>query len=392
MAAALAGKDYFTLQQMMDIINDALKQHNILWGHLDKQWDFTYIRRLIGVEFHRLRNAHSLCFTRTSRGVVVRWRQWMTDNTWSRPILLVTALQMQDYQRARPPEVELAFTEATSTAMLSFLDKLDILLAGSVRDSTVPGVLAASKATRVGGSTASDAGATSSATKAGNKPGPGNLAASCQVDRQLDMAWLRRAVRNEELSLRDGKTIDDIIRDLLRVGLHPTTGQHGKAAGSHEFVEDIVVQLFPGADIPAQPLDTLVQVEGSVEQQQPKKPHRDLCGPGSFLLVRNSAKVPNLPFVLGVMTDTVRSLALQLVRPVLLQPISSLADSAPQALNMTRLALGTAPPTCSGGCLDKRRRPTRGRALRSWSWTSSAHGSQRIISHWQTFHVYPVTS
>jgi hypothetical protein len=60
-ASALAGKGYCTLPEMMGIINAALNNNNIVWGHLGKQWDFTSARADIGIEFRRLRNAHSLC-------------------------------------------------------------------------------------------------------------------------------------------------------------------------------------------------------------------------------------------------------------------------------------------------------------------------------------------
>lgn len=118
MAAALAGKDYFTLPQMMDIISQALKHHNVQWGHLDKTWDFTHIRGLMGVEFHRLRNAHSFAFTRTAAGITARWKQWLTDSTWSRPLTIVSAIQMRDFYRLRPPAEPRVFPEATASGIL----------------------------------------------------------------------------------------------------------------------------------------------------------------------------------------------------------------------------------------------------------------------------------
>lgn len=219
MAAALAGKNYFTLPEMMDIISKALKNHNIFWGHLDKQWDFTTIRTEIGVEFQRLRNAHSLCFTRTANGITVRWRQWLTDSEWSRPILLLNALRMQQVCHAvRPPEIQLAFPEATANGIKSFLDKLEILLESSdALGSTVQG----------------QAGSTVRLSK----------------DRRTDVAWLRRVAQSEEITLKRDDNIEDIISDLVRRGQGsvPATGSTVKETCLG--LEDTVVQLYPGSDV-----------------------------------------------------------------------------------------------------------------------------------------------
>lgn len=319
MAAALAGKDYFTLPEMMGIINAALKNHNIVWGHLDKQWDFTSVRAGLGIEFQRLRNAHSLCFTRTASGVTVRWRQWLTDNDWSRPILLLDAVRMQQVSlQMRPPEVELAFPEAISTGINSFLAKLDILLeAGDAMGSTAQG------------QAASDA-------KGSTVPGQvGSTAHSHKrKDRMSDMAWLRRVAKSEEHSLKQhsDKSIDDIISDLVRIGQVHVPGRGDAASWACPGLEDTVVQLYPGSDVcapeacaeqslpvafqvlgqsdvnktmrPALPVDSLVKVTGCIEEQlQGQRP--ETCAPGTFLLVKRP-KLCKLPFLLGMMTDAGR--------------------------------------------------------------------------------------
>lgn len=231
----MAGKDYFTLPDMMDIISKALKNQNIHWGHLDKQWDFTSIRTGIGVEFHRLRNAHSLCFTRTASGVTVRWRQWLTDSEWSRPLLVLDAVRMQQVcQAMRPPELELAFPEATSNGIKSFLDKLDLLLAASdAMGSTVQG------------QTASDA----RGSAAQGRVGSSTAHLHRNKDRSLDMAWLRRVAQSEERSLKNDKNIDDVISDLVRLGQVPVPARGGAASWTCPGLEDTVVQLYPGSDV-----------------------------------------------------------------------------------------------------------------------------------------------
>ena len=147
------------------------------------------------------------------------------------------------------------------------------------------------------------------------------------------MAWLRRAVHHEELSLRNVKTIDDIINDLVRLGHGRAPCQVKSALGSSEGLEDMVVQLFPGSDLPvpqlapnlgreprlelqiecalsqlrpALPVDNLVQVVGSIEVQL-QQPRSDTCTPGTYLLIKNPDKQRTPPFLLGVTADTVGS-------------------------------------------------------------------------------------
>jgi len=268
---------------MMGIVNDALKNHDVVWEHMDKQWDFSYIRRVVGVEFHRLRNAHSLRFTRTADGIVVQWRQWLTDSVWSRPVLLITCAQMQGVARARPEEVTLRFSEATANGFQSFLDKLDLLLAAS------------------GGSTALEA--------SGKRVSMSSTAH--ETNRHLDMAWLRRVAKGNELTLKSRRALEAIIEDLTRLGRQPATTQDSRITGNGAFLEDTVVQLFPGSDVPELPLNTLVHVEGCAEQLLPQKLHRDLCGPGTFLLIRHPLKQSKLPLLLAMMVDVGSSVCIE---------------------------------------------------------------------------------
>lgn len=277
MAAALAGKDYFTLPQMMDIISQALKGHNVQWGHLDKTWDFTHIRGLMGVEFHRLRNAHSFAFTRTAAGITARWKQWLTDSTWSRPLTIVSAIQMRDFYRLRPPAEPRVFPEATASGILAFLDTLDVLLAARTsEDSTIP-------AGRSGRSWR-------------------------HVDRQLDMAWLRRVVRQEELSLKDCRSIDDVLGDLIRIGKGMPLNHGNTISDQKQFPDDVLVHLFPGSDVPSLPVDSLVDVVGGAHPQEARQKATQLsatlCGPGDRLILRSPDKNHQLPFLMAVMVDT----------------------------------------------------------------------------------------
>jgi hypothetical protein len=164
----------------------------------------------------------------------VRWRQWLTDNDWSRPLLLLDAVRMHQVGfDMRPPEVELAFPEATSTGIKSFLDKLDIFLEAG---DAVGGAVQGQAAHDAQGSTVrGQVGSTAHLHK--------------RKDRRPDMAWLRRVARSEERSLKQNLSIDDIISDLVRLGQVHVPRRGDAASWACPGLEDTVVQLYPGSDV-----------------------------------------------------------------------------------------------------------------------------------------------
>ena len=93
-AVALSGRDYFTVVGMLRQIAASLAC-DVKTAHLSQVWGWKEL--LEHDSTSRMRNldpAHAFRFFR-SGGIYMQWKQWCTDEQWSRPILLVPQQQQQ---------------------------------------------------------------------------------------------------------------------------------------------------------------------------------------------------------------------------------------------------------------------------------------------------------
>lgn len=231
---------------MMDIITKALKKHDVMWQHLDVTWDWLEIRKLTGIEFTRLRNIHHIEFFRTDAGILVHWKQWMTDDAWSSPVLLVPAENMAMLAQARPALLPHAFPQHELPKMRSFLDRLQMQ----------------------------------------------QQTAGTRLDREADFRWLYNAIDQQEPSLQNKLTLEKVIQDLIRAGSH--TAMRASSSSQQLFPADVLAQLFPGSDIPHLPVDSLLRIHGAAQASTVKA--TGVCGAGSLVIIRGRKK---LPFHLG---------------------------------------------------------------------------------------------
>ena len=79
------------------------------WQHLGVSSDMEHIRGIIGVEFRRLRNIHHIELYRTQEGVWAHWKQYVTTEAWSKPLLLMHDDQVVLLSRLKPPDIPHAF-------------------------------------------------------------------------------------------------------------------------------------------------------------------------------------------------------------------------------------------------------------------------------------------
>ena len=119
--------------------------------------------------------------------------------------------------------------------------------------------------------------------------------------RKEGLTWFRRVARSEEPANSEGPSIDQIIADLLAIG-------NGAFAGpiplqAHDRIElppDVVAQIFPGADLPSYPVDTLVSFDGALRPEPPP----DQALPGTMVICRAAPGTmfngTPLPFTLGL--------------------------------------------------------------------------------------------
>ena len=109
--AALQGKSYITEKDMQNHIVTTLRSYSVGWDHLVAQLDFDALRTLIGIDVHNLRNVHDLELFRTEGGVFCRFKQYMSDEMWSRPRLVLTRDQVPVVARAPLAPIEHKFSD-----------------------------------------------------------------------------------------------------------------------------------------------------------------------------------------------------------------------------------------------------------------------------------------
>eukprot|EP00435_Cladocopium_sp_Y103_P043419 s410_g12.t1 len=127
--ASLMGKSYASEEDMMDIIISTLKSYKLGYNHLHASLDFEALKTLLGLEIRSLRNVHDLEVYRTGGGIFVRWKQYLSDELWSRPRLVVTPENMPIVARARPPHIKHSFSADMKSKFLDFFSKVEMQLA-----------------------------------------------------------------------------------------------------------------------------------------------------------------------------------------------------------------------------------------------------------------------
>jgi hypothetical protein len=106
---ALAGRDYFTVVGMLRQLQSSLSHCTVKSNHLSQVWAW---KELMGHPCTRgMRNldpAHAFRFER-SGGIYAQWKQWCTDESWGKNILLVPGDQISTLGLFRPACLDMAF-------------------------------------------------------------------------------------------------------------------------------------------------------------------------------------------------------------------------------------------------------------------------------------------
>ena len=76
---------------------------------------------------------------------------------------------------------------------------------------------------------------------------------------EKEFAWLRAAIRHElPGTYAPGKEVEELLQTMR--GLSNVRAVHYPSREIRTFPQDIIAQLFPGADIPNLPADSLVRM------------------------------------------------------------------------------------------------------------------------------------
>lgn len=101
------------------------------WQHLGLTSDMEQLRKVVGIEFKRLRNIHHIELFRTREGLFAQWKQFVTSDEWSRPVHLMGHQQMALLAKMRPPDIQHKFENHQVDAQVNFLNQLERVLAAA---------------------------------------------------------------------------------------------------------------------------------------------------------------------------------------------------------------------------------------------------------------------
>ena len=164
---------------------------------------------------HNLSSAHAFRFSRDN-GVSMQWKQWSTDEAWSKPVQILSASEAASLKQWRPAEEKMEFPSA-GRDILDWLGRLEAWCASQPAGSDYLGL-------------------------------------------HSEFTWLRAAVGHTlPGTYAPGRKVDDLVRDL-RASPHSRPGTPGEQ--HREFPQDIVAQLYPSADMHIPEQDALVRIEG----------------------------------------------------------------------------------------------------------------------------------
>ena len=193
------------------------------------------------VRLHNLDPAHAFKLTRDPAGIWMQWKQRCTDETWSQPVQILKQDEIHKLGRWRPDLTDMQFPSG-GQPNLDWLSKLEAWC------STQPG-------------------------------------ASNYHGLEKEFAWLRAAIRHElPGTYAPGKHVEELLQTMRGLS-------HGRAADDpsrevRTFPQDVIAQLFPGADIPNLPPESLVRIEGVTHNANGRVRRPDTIYPGSLVLIR----------------------------------------------------------------------------------------------------------
>lgn len=150
-------------------------------------------------EMTRLSRIHVLNFFRDG-GIWVKWKQYMTSDTWSAPVLLIPERDIPNVARWRPEQRHQSFKKPSTK--LAWLNKFEVSLAD----------------------------------------------ATWSLDKHADaLAHLRDIVNSMAPMYQAGPNVEEILVDLMKLGGHGRAAAAATTSSDHAYPADQIVQLFPGA-------------------------------------------------------------------------------------------------------------------------------------------------
>ena len=189
---------------------------------------------------HNLDAAHAFKLTR-DHGICMQWKQWCTDEAWSKPARIITAEEVRHVAAWRPVREDMEFPQAGQN-ILDWLGRLESWCAGQPSGTPYQGL-------------------------------------------DMEFQWLRAAVRHQVPGVyAPGAEVEDLVRDLQAL---PRTAPGAYAPGAQvgDFPQDLIAQMFPGGDVPAIPHENLVRIDHVTHTVGGAVQRSGLIYPGSMVVI-----------------------------------------------------------------------------------------------------------
>ena len=247
----LRGHPYCTREQAFKIMADALQGFTMDHHHLSDVWDWWAIGDALGApHIKHLARVHAICIFRHSGAVMIKWKQYLTSPSWSRPIMLIPPHLVAAYKDYRPPRLPKAFKKEFVSSHMTWLLNLQTLLAGRQGD---------------------------------NHDG--------------DIDSIKRMVLKSDTQYDDRFDLDQILADLKNAGRAPST-----VLVPLKMPDDVLVQTFPGGDHVEMPADCLLDVPDVWSPTRPTP-----IAPTSMVICSQTCDILGLevPFTMGVIVAPV---------------------------------------------------------------------------------------
>ena len=120
---ALAGRDYFTVVGMLRQIVASVAC-DVKTAHLSQVWGWKELKEHECTSRMRILDpVYAFRFSRTG-GIYMQWKQWCTDEQWSRPILLVPEESLRSLASFRPPCRDMEFSAGQAT--LDWINRFEV--------------------------------------------------------------------------------------------------------------------------------------------------------------------------------------------------------------------------------------------------------------------------
>lgn len=212
---------------------------------------------------HNLAPAHAFRFSLDS-GVWMQWKQWTTDEAWSKPVQVLSLPEAVLLGQWRHSEQNMEF-QSGGQPILDWVGRLEAWCAAQPVGSEYLGL-------------------------------------------HHEFAWLRAAIHHTVPGAYvPGTRVDDILRDL-RALPHTRPGACAPSSQRREFPQDIIAQLYPSADVPNLPHEALVRIEGVTHTAAGASVRSNVLAPGSHIVMAaphgTTAYGQELPIVVGQVVDT----------------------------------------------------------------------------------------